>query len=860
MVKKSFIVILCLISNLDISGQCYITSKGKEFWVGFLENYAAQGGLLGNDSLKIFVSSNINTSGTVTIPLQAFTISFTVAANTTVTIDIPFSLAQNDTSEIIEDKGVLVQTQDTVSVFAQHASCNTDDATLVLPTPMLGTDYRIMAYRGYQFNSFGSPSEFVIAATQDNTQIQITPSVATIGGNPANITFTITLNKGQTYQVQTLKDNLDFTGSTIVETSGSKPISVFSGSMCTRVDNSCMQACDHLYEQDLPTDKWGTEFHVIPFKFHPGTNKDRYTYRILAHKNGTVVTINGGAPVNLSAGAVYEQNQVKNPLCVSSNKPINVTQYMESFDCGPGLFDSDLGDPAMLILNSDEKKMKSVVFKNFPTINSTIFDTVTHTQANDTVIINVLMETAYINQLKLDGVFINPGQFTPFTSCSNYSYIQKPLVTGNHTLSADSGFIAYVYGRAAPTGPESFALALGFDGTISPVKISGNVSVCQGSSTIVTIMNGWDYSWNPSAGISSINNNTVAASPTVTTTYTVTGTNICGTSYGIIKISLFNLPTVFVSSNVSICPGQSTLLFAFGAANYMWQPSIGLLAASSVTASPLSTTTYTLTGTDMNGCTDTAKVTVAVGNYFPPLVAISPDVSICPGQSVELSATGAITFMWSPAIAVTASDGSSANTSPSSTITYTVTGIDTSGCFSVDFVKVAVYAFPTVDAGEDIVITLEESKVISVSSGAIGYLWTPDTGLNCNTCKNPMASPINTTTYYVTVTDAYGCINNDSIKITVLPHESLYIPNSFTPNGDGKNEMFYVYGSRIKNIDIKIFNRWGELLFTSTSIQEGWDGTYKNQLSKEDVYICLASCTWESGASEVFRRNINLVK
>ena len=716
--KKIFLLtFILLIFNSSLFSQCYLSSKGKEFWVGFLQNDTTSQTdpvnreLCGYDSLRIFISSKVNTSGNVSIPLQGFSKNFTVASNSTTTVIIPILLGQDTSSEIIAKKGILIQALDTVNVFAQHALWDSDDATLVLPIASLGTDYCVVSYKGYSGSLSTSqpmPSEFTIIATQDGSQIKITPTAKTLAGRPAGIPFTIILNRGESYQVKAAQNISDLTGTTIVETSGNKPIAVFSGAQCSRVSTDCFAACDHLYEQDLPSAFWGTQFHIMPFKNIPDHDLERYTYRILALKNGTAVTINGGSPISISVGVIYEKNYINDPLCINSNLPISVIQYMESKDCDFNASLGKYGDPAMLILQSDEKKIFHAEFKTFPTNVSYVRDPGHSFHNSDTAHVNVLIESTNINLLKLDGSPVNIALFNTFPSCPEYSYLQLPITLGDHVLESRTGLIAYLYSVEQHDSPESYALSLGFDIMIPAIVSLSNTTICKGAGTTLTVNNGWEYSWLPSRGLTLSNNISFIANPESTTTYTITGKNACGNS------------------------------------------------------------------------TDTLRVRVI-----------------------------------------------------------------------------------SLDAGPN--ITIEQGAyTVFHPSQAKNYLWFPAKDLNGDTIKNPIASPPNTTYYYLMAIDSFGCSSKDSLLVTVLIPEMLYMPNSFTPNEDGKNDLFYFYNAidetGLQSIDIKIFDRWGILLFSTSNIQQGWDGKYNGNKAPEDVYLCQVHCIWKSSKEETFAKKFNLIR
>ena len=201
-----------------------LPTLGKEFWCGFLQNaYGAQ-------ELRLNIASQSATTGTVSMPLTGWSQSINVPANGVVTVIVPVS-AEHTGSETISNKGVLVQTSDSVTVTAVSMQSFTTDAAQVLPIQSLSTSYRAEAYRGLPGFAEFYKSELLIIATADGTQIDITPSVNTLGGHLAGSTYTVLLNAGEGYQVQSQLASLDVTGTSIVGTAQSgvcRPFAVFA--------------------------------------------------------------------------------------------------------------------------------------------------------------------------------------------------------------------------------------------------------------------------------------------------------------------------------------------------------------------------------------------------------------------------------------------------------------------------------------------------------------------------------------------------------------------------------------------------------------------------------------------------------
>lgn len=238
----------------------------------------------------------------------------------------------------------------------------------------------------------------------------------------------------------------------------------------------------------------------------------------------------------------------------------------------------------------------------------------------------------------------------------------------------------------------------------------------------------------------------------------------------------------------------------------------------------------------------------------PVPVATAPPVSVCSGNQLTIPASSCIsgsTFQW------TGSNGSSGtgnindvvyNTGPSLiTVNYTV--IPTaSGCIGQPIIVSAeIDTLPVIDGGLNDTIEPGVSTQLN-ASGGLTYFWTPSAGLSCINCNNPLATPVISTSYYITGTNEYGCSSSDTINIFVKQgDEVLYIPNSFTPNDNDLNDLFKVYGTSIRTIDIKIFDRWGELIFRSNDIKLGWDGKYHGTNVEGGVYAYKVDCEWLSG-------------
>lgn len=286
----------------------------------------------------------------------------------------------------------------------------------------------------------------------------------------------------------------------------------------------------------------------------------------------------------------------------------------------------------------------------------------------------------------------------------------------------------------------------------SPTANAGSdQTICDGQVTTVTASGGSSYLWNTGTGTSSI-----VVSPTSTTTYTVTvtGSNGCTASDNVV-VYVNASPTANAGPDQSICTGQSISLTASGGSSYLWNTGA---TTASISVTPVSSTTFTVTVTSGNGCSATDAVLVTVNTTPVPNAGI--DVTICSGQTTTLTASGGSSYQWS-----TGASTASINVSPSSTTTYTVTVTNTSGCNASDNVIVNVNALPPANAGADQMICVGQSATLTASGGS-SYIWNTGSG---NISIN--VSPSSTTTYTVTVTGANGCtaFDNVSVYVNALP-------------------------------------------------------------------------------------------
>jgi gliding motility-associated-like protein len=363
---------------------------------------------------------------------------------------------------------------------------------------------------------------------------------------------------------------------------------------------------------------------------------------------------------------------------------------------------------------------------------------------------------------------------------------------------------------------------------------------------------------------------TISGTATVTGTfnYTVNTTGTCTQTSATGSITINPLQNAsFTYSSAAYCQsapdpapfvsGVSGGFFTSSPSGLIMNPGTGLIDLSSSAIS-----TYTVTYTTPGPCTNSSTVTVTITTV--PTATASASIVVCAGESINLTATGGGTYSWSGPTPFTSSVQnpviSSATVANSGT--YTVT-VDNGGCTDTAQVNVLVNSLPVANAGSDVMITLGESTPLNVSGGT-SYVWTPAEGLSCSNCSNPVATPIETTTYCVTTTTG-SCSASDCMTVKVqaiCDNDNLGVPNAFSPNNDGNNDLFCLqgWGECIDQFTVLIFDRWGEKVFESNESDFCWDGTFRGKVLDPAVFVYFISASSSQGDLIHKKGNITIIR
>ncbi|HEV7329727.1 MAG TPA: PKD domain-containing protein [Flavisolibacter sp.] len=389
------------------------------------------------------------------------------------------------------------------------------------------------------------------------------------------------------------------------------------------------------------------------------------------------------------------------------------------------------------------------------------------------------------------------------------------------------------------------------------LEIDGKEDICIGESVELTASGADQYSWLLFPGQSDATASIIEATPQVSTTYTVVAKDDAGcfTDTASLVVNVHSLPVVSAGADVAICRGSAERLQASGASNYTWSTSQALSCTdcASPMAAPSATTEFVVTGFDAYGCSASDAVQVTVHQPFK--VRINPVPDICIGRSATLAASGADQYNWSPSVSVANPSSATTTVTPQTSTQYTVVGKDNAGCFTdTASVAVTVWPYPTVEAGETQILSVGNVLKLSptYSADVTSYLWNHPQTLSCSNCAFPEAKPKSETTYRVEVANRGGCRTSDELTVRVICNNgNLFIPNTFSPNQDGRNDRFFPRGTGIDRVkSFKIYNRWGELVYSNENFQanepsSGWDGRFKGQVLPSDVFVysCEVVCT-----------------
>jgi gliding motility-associated-like protein len=402
----------------------------------------------------------------------------------------------------------------------------------------------------------------------------------------------------------------------------------------------------------------------------------------------------------------------------------------------------------------------------------------------------------------------------------------------------------------------------GFNITTPPTTI------CRGQSVNIATTGDprYTYTWIPATGLSTTTAPNTVATPDTSTTYTLTATYPgCPAASQSIAITVEPVPTVNAGRDTVLCYGSvltmsPTVSPAFNAYSYSWTPATVFDFPTSLNPrfTAYDTVTATLTVTTPNGCTGKDSLVLTVVPKF--FSNISADTGICPRDSAQLRSAGAVRYQWSPSAGLSSDTVAAPLASPVTTTLYTAITTNALGCRDTQSVEVTVFPAAVVELPDSIRLHPGEQARLDPRGNCLYFDWFPPYGLSADSIANPIANPGVNTRYFLTASTEWGCATRDSIDVFVDPESLIDVPNAFTP-GSAPNALFRPSRRGLASIAyFRVYNRWGQKVYETATLDEGWDGRLNGEPQPLGVYIWELDATTLNGRRVKGQGNVTLLR
>lgn len=754
--------------------------EGKKFWLTFLNNNPNP-----NFLLTLTCGRTASAQVRISIPqVSGFTpILLNLAASSSINVPLSINGFYPLPSEAASGVGILITSTNDISVSALNYSGSLAEVASIYPIENLGhiSEYTIASTQGIN----NSHSEFAIVATEDNTVVKITlptfPDPAnnvTTFQNKTGSFDTPSLKAGEVYLVRA--SNLAANknlSGTRLESC--KAIAVFSGTG----ESGVICGNNHLYTQLLPAQKWGISYLSFP----PARQKN-YRIQIYASEDNTNITVNGNQQ-NILNKLIPKELELDTASCILADKPVQVIQFSRGKSCNGSL--PARGGVSMTTLHPVSQFVKSAFFSTIQ-VTGQLFD-----QNNDHFLVLLLNQSNPVTaNLSLNNQPVNPSSFIKSGTfpCSGFSYAILPLQKGSYQLTSTQLFSAYL---------------MGFDalGTANPAYFTGVAAASE------DLINSFAFSPNACVG---------------------NGTTF---QFASLRNNISNLSWDFDGNGIIdvVGPNQRQPSFVFLSGGFFF-PKL-----------------YVDINLGTQVCRDTLSDTIFVNPLQSNLL---PQTILCRGQTATLDAgPGFTTYSWTDAKGNFLGNPRFLLVNETGIYTVKVQFLSCEATFSTevvdaeagDFEVVTSPALPEVSKVEldrmaficpkqnqfiNLTVDLDPSKISLV-------IWRNLTTGSILRGRTILVNIIGE--YEATVFDQNGCFKTNSIFIEEACNPELYLPDAFSPNNDGVNDYLEFFGKGIYNLEVKIFNRWGEILFISRKKSEVWDGTFNGKEMPSGSYVWLAS-------------------
>jgi gliding motility-associated-like protein len=402
------------------------------------------------------------------------------------------------------------------------------------------------------------------------------------------------------------------------------------------------------------------------------------------------------------------------------------------------------------------------------------------------------------------------------------------------------------------------------------------LNICLGDSVILVSSGADTYVWDNGVIEG------VPFYPTATNTYNVIGTDTNGcsnTDQITITVTNCNLPTAsFTVSDTIICAGDSIVFTdnstGVNISGWNWNFQGGNPATAGTQGPHIiyfnnpGNYNITLLVNDVNGNDDTTISITVIDCTLPNALMNISDTGICQNNCIkinDMSTGGVSSWNWTfnggtPANSTNKNPGTICWNNPGN---YDITLIVSNGYSNdTDTVSITVYPLPILSAGNDTTIFEGNQANLYANGFPSGgnYFWTPTQDIDCPTCDTTFATPVEDITYTVVYTDTNGCSVSKNVSVFVETAIAIGVPNAFSPNGDGNNDVLYVKGRGIESVLFIIYNRYGQKVFETTDITQGWDGTFKGKPENEGIFVYYLEVVFKDFSSQKLKGNITLIR
>ncbi len=853
--RNVFLIFIFLISSGSISAQNYI---GTDFRFSFLANIDPAFNGLPNFDIPIEAFEDATVTVEFGTPADAYYLSETITllAGESGVVSFNQIFLNQNTTGVIDNRSFHVTSTGDIRIYAFHNRAFFSDSTPVLPTSALTSSYMVLTRID---PDFVAPALYSVIATEDNTTVNFLNTGASVNG-PAGIPFSLTLNAGEVITIASV-DGL--TGSTVTSDSD-KPIAVFAGNRQAEINTAC-GADNHLYEQLHPTEYWGTIHPIIQVPSIP-----TIVTKFLALEDNTELYAGCNLIATLNSGETFEAITGFNVI-VRSSGPVLVALFTQGFEC------SLSGDPNMRFLQPLDKANDGFLLETNSGFQQGLPD------FSDYYFLNLAMPTDETDQILINGAPV--GGWTPFTTLPDISYVNIAVDDiSSQTLNVQSTapfwseYVSYSGADAMTmsmgttttmqvpdedllivslgpdqticegqtiildpglnltgtwqdgseqetytvTEPGTYSVQIdgGCNGGTDEITIEPGESVnlglpesyilCQGGDVEIGVTDDPDinYEWNSGAQTSEI---TVSNPGDYFLTASFNG--FCATTETT-TVLLQESPELIIDGPTAICNGNEGILVASGdEGDFEW--SDGTVGNTLEISAPGN---FSVSLTTDLGCVsiESSTVTAAAG----PKIEIEGPESICQNQSLPLLAVGDEgDLMWDDG----STDISRTINSPG---TYNVILTAADGCSETASIIISLLDSPIIIAA-DVEFCASQSVTVTATSTNSNLEWP---GFS----ENSTIQVFEGGTYKVTGENNCGTTSKNVVFTELDCSCEAYVPNAFTPNGDGLNDLFYPQIlCEPDSYSISIFNRWGILVFESINFDEKWNGNSNNS---EDYY------------------------